>query len=54
MGLLGCAATSIAVSPLQLNHSRTLWVFAHGAMSRAELYDHRVKTLPGSLDGKHL
>lgn len=48
--LLDCAATSAAVSPLQLNHNRTLGLFAHGAMSRAELYDHTVKILPGSSD----
>jgi len=50
VGLLGCAATSTVVSPLQLNSEKTLWLFAQGATGRTELYDHRLKILPGSLD----
>lgn len=45
MSFLGCAATSVANSPLQLNHSRTLLLFAHGTTSTREPYHHRVKNL---------
>lgn len=31
-------------------YNRTAWLYAHEAMSRVELYEHRVKILSGSLD----